>query len=197
MPSSSLQGFGTTVDRQQGRGQPTPVPSPTATPAGGLRSVLVGLGAAAALGVGGLLAYRLVGAAPQPLPPQPAALTIAPPITAFPAAEPRPRTVKLVVLPGDATVEVDGTNVTPSDGAVEITGALGSVHKVRLKSGDAEVVRDVAISEAGALPFKIELPAPSAPAPAPSAPAPRPPVVKGPFLKSTAPPTALPLRQQR
>jgi eukaryotic-like serine/threonine-protein kinase len=105
--------------------------------------------------------------------------------------------VMVVVLPGDAAVEVDGTNVTLADGTVEITGALGSVHKVRLRSGEAEVLKDVVITEGGALPPKVELPVPPPPASASVAPV-RPPTVKGPQPKATAAAaTALPLRQQR
>ena len=187
-PGSSLQGFGTTVGNL---GQPTPMPGPAlaAGPSSGVRGVLVGLGAAAALGLGGLVAYRLL-AVPPPAPPQPAALTLSPPPAAPPSAEVKPRTVKVVVIPGDAAVEVDGASVTPNDGAVEITGALGTAHKVRVKSGDAEILKEVAITEGGAVPFKVELPAPSTAVV-------RPPPVKGPIVKSTAVPTALPLRQQR
>jgi serine/threonine-protein kinase len=186
MPGSSLQGLGTTVNNG---GQPTPMPaaSPVA-PAGGARGVLIGLGAAVALGLGGFVAYRLVSTPSQALPAQPAALTVA-----TPPAEPKPRTVKLVVLPGDAAVDVDGATVTPNDGAVEITGALGSVHKVHLKSGDTEILKEVAISEGGAVPFKIELPFPAAP----STTAPRAPFVKGPIVRPNGTPAPLPLREQR
>jgi serine/threonine-protein kinase len=64
-----------------------------------------------------------------------------------------------VVLPEGATVEVDGAPAKPIDGAIEITGALGSVHKVKVATADGKVVRNVVIAEAGAIPPKVEVPA--------------------------------------
>ncbi len=135
------------------------------------------------------MAYRLTRA-PQEIPPQPAALTVALPLTAPPAVEARPRTVKVVVLPPDATVEVDGAGVSPNDGAIEIKGAIGSVHKVHVTSPDGDVLKDVAITEDGAIPPKVAVETgkllPAAPKPAlPAAP------------RASSTPAALPLRNQR
>ncbi len=84
-------------------------------------------------------------------------------------ADTRPRAVKLVVIPADAEVTVDGAKATAQDGLVEIEGTLGSVHKVRVSSGGAERTADVVVTENGAVPPKIELPrvATSATAPPP------------------------------
>ena len=173
-------------------------PEPAQVPAQGgatpARSALmVVLGALLAIALGGALAYKLF-APPQPQPavaPSPSASPPAPGIA--PPAEAKPRTVKLVILPDDAEVEVDGAGVKPTDGAVEITGPLGSVHKVRVASSGGEVVHDVVVSETGAVPAKLEAPAPkpSATKPAVEKPAVPPPVVVKP------PATVSPLRPQR
>ncbi len=68
-----------------------------------------------------------------------------------------PVRVRLVVLPGDASVEVDGRAVRAIDGVVEIIGKLGSVHRVRLTKGTSSTEGDVSITETGALPAKIEI----------------------------------------
>jgi hypothetical protein len=65
---------------------------------------------------------------------------------------PAPRVVKIGVLPPTASVEVDGSKAQIVEGKVEIAGALGSVHKVRVVGDGREVITDVAISEGGALP---------------------------------------------
>jgi serine/threonine-protein kinase len=102
----------------------------------------------------------------------------------------------VVVLPEDATVEVDGASVTPNDGTVEIIGQLASIHKVRVKSEGGEVIRDVVVTESGAIPPKVEAPAGSAPKPAASRPlVPR--ATTTPGSVPPTPPSALPLRQQR
>ena len=104
------------------------------------------------------------------LPEAPAAAAVEP--AAAPAAAPAPspsdspvvapvpqeRTVKLVVItPDDATVEVDGQPVKVRNGVVEITGPLGSVHKVKLVAGKDEAEEDVVVTEIGAQPPKVTL----------------------------------------
>ena len=73
------------------------------------------------------------------------------------AASSKTRTVRLVVIPADATVDIEGTPVVARDGLVEIRGALGSVHAVHVKAGDDETSTNVVVTEDGALPPKIEL----------------------------------------
>ncbi len=102
-----------------------------------------------------------------------------------------------MILPADATVEIDGVRATIEDGTVEVTGTLASVHKVRVRSGDSNVVRNVVVAEGGAIPAKVELPALAAGngnALKPPAGGNRPPVPRPPGGAGTVP---LPLRPQR
>ncbi|XXX81879.1 serine/threonine-protein kinase [Sorangium sp. So ce134] len=106
-------------------------------------------------------------ATPAPAPPPPAT-TVAPEVTA--AGEPQPRRVQVVILPPDASVEVEGERATTRNGILEITGPLGSEHRVRVFKGASEVVTDVFVTTSGARPLKIEL-APTAGKAAPAPPA--------------------------
>ncbi len=130
-------------------------PAPADTDAGAARStapqarrpgatwVVVGA-ALAGVAIGGAL--KLLGGAPARAPdPAPALTTTA------------GRTVRLAVTPAEASVEIDGARATTRAGLVEISGSLGSVHKVRLTSGATSRVIDVVISEAGAVPSKLDL----------------------------------------
>jgi serine/threonine-protein kinase len=100
------------------------------------------------------------------------------------------RRVRLVVIPADAEVEVDGARADVREGLVEITGALGSKHRVRVTKRSAEASAEVTVTEAGAQPLKIEIALPVAEA-APQRPAgslarPHPPASTA---ASSAPPT--------
>ena len=138
--------FGTTVGRTSD-GAPL---STSAVPAArSLSPVIAGMAGAALLLAGAAAAY--VFARPAP---------IAAPITLASAASTGPektRTVRVVIIPEGATVEVDGAAIAPKDGLVEIHGALGSVHAVHVKAGDDEATTNVVVTEDGALPPKIEL----------------------------------------
>lgn len=68
------------------------------------------------------------------------------------------RRVKVVILPSDATVEVEGVKTALREGLLEITGKLGSVHRVRVFKGKIEDTKDVIVTEAGPSIPKIELP---------------------------------------
>jgi serine/threonine-protein kinase len=68
-----------------------------------------------------------------------------------------PRVAKLAIFPSDASVEVDGVVAPVQQGAVEISGALGSIHRVRLIKAGRERTADVRVTEAGAMPPKLEL----------------------------------------
>ncbi|WP_438000962.1 serine/threonine-protein kinase [Sorangium sp. So ce185] len=73
--------------------------------------------------------------------------------------QPAPRRrVNLVVLPADASVEIDGRPATMRDGILELEGELGSMRRVRVFKGEVEIVADVAVTELGAHPTKLELP---------------------------------------
>ena len=162
-PQSSLEGFGKTTGDAAG--------ASAGARAG--RGVVVAATAAALL-AGGALAYQVTRPAPVPSPGGVETAKPAPSQAPVEATS-KPRTVELVVLPDGATVEVDGTAVTPRDGVVDITGPLGSVHQVRVSSGGEETTGKVVVTEAGALPAKIQLDVKAKPAPAPSpGPAPHP-----------------------
>jgi serine/threonine-protein kinase len=106
---------------------------PVAPPRNARLPLLVGATLILATGVGGYLAAR-----PQ---------------------APVPRLVKLVVLPGDASVELDGARAALQDGVLDIRGAAGSAHRVRVFKGDREIVAEVKVTDSGASPPKVELPA--------------------------------------
>jgi serine/threonine-protein kinase len=100
------------------------------------------------------------------VPVEPPASTPATPTTVLTPAEtqgpsvsplPQERTVKLVVFPENAKVEVGGQSAKVRNGVVEITGPLGSVHKVRLVVGTKELEEDVVVTDIGAQPPKVEL----------------------------------------
>src|SRR6185369_11255818 len=105
----------------------------------------VGLGALA-------LRWR---SAPAPM-PQPGAATtaladVAPPLEAA------HRRSRLRIEPGDAAVEIDGQAARPIDGFVEIAGPPGSIHKVRLTKGTADVTTEAVVAEDGVRPQKVSL----------------------------------------
>jgi serine/threonine protein kinase len=140
---------------------------------------LVVAGAALSIAVFGGVAYKMFGApetpvqtaqaAPQPietitatLPTTGLGVTPAPTqsVDVTPsgtATEGKIRTVRLVILPEDAEVSLDGKPVKTKKGVLEITGEPGDVHKVKLKVGKEEIEEDVVVSNDGALPPKLEL----------------------------------------
>ncbi|XXX82453.1 serine/threonine-protein kinase [Sorangium sp. So ce134] len=96
-----------------------------------------------------------------------AAASASPAATAAPtdAAAPAPAALRRVVLsvaPSDVTVEIDGSPAEVRGGLVEITGALGSNHRVRLARAGAERVEDVVVTDNGASPARIALDVPAA-----------------------------------
>ena len=105
------------------------------------------------------------------------------------APEPEPKRVKVVILPSNAKVEVEGEPAEVKDGLLELEGKPGKVFKVRAFQGISETEAEVVVTESGALPPKIEvklgqklkLPrgggAPSATKPGPAPPA-LPPAIK-------------------
>lgn len=169
--SASSAGSGVVTARSGDYGVPSG--SPTADIAGGLASSQVGtssgskllpmvLGGVLVLGGGGLAAYRLTKA---PAAPAVSAEANASALPAAPAA-PAPlateriieiRSVQLAVVPATVIAEIDGVTAPVSNGMITLTGASGSVHQVRLRSGENEVTNNVVISEAGAVPNKLEL----------------------------------------
>jgi serine/threonine-protein kinase len=123
------------------------------------------------LGAGGLAAYKLRGSNPTVEVAVKAEVTAAIPATAAeaPSVAPAPasaeQTVRLSVEPADATVEIDGRATLVKDGNVDIVGALGSVHHVRVMKGAREASANVAISALGAVPAQVKVSAPAAKGP--------------------------------
>ncbi len=176
------------------------VPAPVVTAAGGRKPARARAGlaalAVALLGVGVVVRYvawpaPVPVASASPAPPAPVVAAVPAPSAAAPPAPvvtPEPiRRVALRIVPEDATVDVDGTRAEVRGGAVEIAGALGSVHRVRVAKGRDELPADVVVTEQGALPARVELPQPRAPGPAR-----RPPAVA-----SVGPPPGDPMREHQ
>ncbi|MEP7121387.1 MAG: serine/threonine-protein kinase [Byssovorax sp.] len=92
-----------------------------------------------------------------------------------PATTERVQSVRLAVTP-DAAVEIDGRATPVEDGAVALSGAIGSVHLVRLAKSGQQVTAEVVITERGALPpsVKLEVALPASATVATAASAPRP-----------------------
>jgi serine/threonine-protein kinase len=131
---------------------------------------LLVLGTAIGIAIAGVVAYKVVGSQqqaganaaaaniPAEAPRENAGASTAA-TAAGPNVSPVPqeRTVKLVVLPEEAKVTVDGKEATVKKGYVEISGTLGSVHKVKLTAFGRDVEEDITISENGPQPPKVEV----------------------------------------
>ncbi|MBI4704616.1 MAG: serine/threonine protein kinase [Deltaproteobacteria bacterium] len=103
---------------------------------------------------------------------------------AVPASDAKPKRVYVVVLPKEASVQVEGKDAPLRDGVLDLEGLPGSVHRVRVVKGTFETVQDVVITESGALPPMIQLKLPGvAPVPLPG---------KGPAASATGAATAAP-----
>ena len=70
---------------------------------------------------------------------------------------PSGRRVSVIVLPGDAQVEVAGGLVRRRDGVVELIGQVGQAFPIRVFRGDISIERDVTILDAGASPPLLDL----------------------------------------
>jgi serine/threonine protein kinase len=137
---------------------------------GGKRGLYIGaaLGAAAVL-AGGVYfmlkpSWAVVNATPPPtatvivVTPLPTVtVTTAVPTVAVAPADLAPRRFKLVIVPSDAKVEIDGVAVVSQRGVVDVTGTLGSTKIVKIVKGKQEYTTDVAITDVGLLPPKVEL----------------------------------------
>ncbi|MEP7126906.1 MAG: protein kinase [Byssovorax sp.] len=137
-----------------------------AAPSSGGRTVAMGLIAVLVAGGAAVGAYQVMGKAAVPavtsdpvvVPPPPTTPTVAITATAAPPVVPAGKTVRVAILPLDATVEVDGVKSTVvKDGSIEIVGGLGTVHRVHITKGADQVTEDVAVTQQGAVPSKLEL----------------------------------------
>ncbi len=150
------------------------------------------------LGGGGFGAYHVLLAkhnVPEPTVASAATVPTPPSVSApsLPLTSPdSTKSVRLaVVAPSDTKIEVDDVAAQFADGGVDLTGALGSTHHVKLSRGKVTTVADVAITNDGAIPSKVELGV-ALPAPAPlraGGPA-APPKPGGPSGVPTPPPAA-------
>jgi serine/threonine-protein kinase len=137
--------------------------SPRAERAGGPRMAwLVGAGALVAAAAGWFALRGTAPAAPVDSTGRVASAESSAhdPTSADPAAEgksPAVRNVQVVVIPSDASVEVDGKPAELRGSLLTLTGPVGTVFEVRVHQGGAETIADVVISNAGAVPPKLEL----------------------------------------
>lgn len=67
------------------------------------------------------------------------------------------RRVKLLVVPADAAVEVDGVPVRRRDGVIELSGKVGQTYRVRLSRDAQHVETSVALQDSGASPPSLNL----------------------------------------
>jgi hypothetical protein len=65
--------------------------------------------------------------------------------------------VKLLVLPADAAVEVDGVPARRRDGVIELSGKVGQTYRVRLSRDAQHVETTVALEGSGASPPSLDL----------------------------------------
>jgi len=128
------------------------------------------LGAAAAVALIGGGIFAMTGGEETPAGPTPtetattsAAPSTEPSETAAPAtatADPaalKPKRVHVVIIPSEAKVEIEGKPVKVNNGVLEIEDVPGSVHRVKAFKGKSSTTVDVVVTEAGALPPKIEV----------------------------------------
>lgn len=78
---------------------------------------------------------------------------------------PKGRRVKIIVLPGDASVEIDGIAARRRNGVIELAGKVGDVRHLRVRKGAEQLQQDVTIEDAGVSPAVVDLTA-SRPKPA-------------------------------
>ncbi len=74
------------------------------------------------------------------------------------AVAPTVQHAPLQILPPVDAVEIDGVAAPLDHGAVDVTGDLGSVHKVRLRAAGREATVEVIVAEDGARPRVVSLP---------------------------------------
>jgi serine/threonine-protein kinase len=129
------------------------------------------VGAVASAGAIWGLAHRAAPRVPPSdlEPPRVSAAAAAPPVpvaavaasVASPIAPPRRAQVR--ITPPSAAVDVDGLPSPVTRGSVEVTGDLGTVHRVHLKVGSREATTEVILAEDGARPRVVTLAAGRAP----------------------------------
>ncbi|WP_437915587.1 hypothetical protein WME73_10630 [Sorangium sp. So ce302] len=71
----------------------------------------------------------------------------------------------LLVVPGDASVTVDGQPARRTDGVVELVGKVGKTWEVRVFKGEKHIDKTVTLEKSGASPAFLDLNAPAPPPP--------------------------------
>lgn len=134
-----------------------------------LRAGALALALAAACGNGGPADTAPASLNAAPLEPSslPSGALPSPPL-ASPQLPDGTRRVNVIVLPGDALVEVDGTPARRRDGVIELLGRVDEVHRLHIYKGAASLDREVSIPEPGTSVPLVDLNAPP-PARAPAA----------------------------
>ena len=69
--------------------------------------------------------------------------------------------VAIFVLPGDASVEVDGKPVQRRDGVIELVGKVGDQHRLRVFKGTKTEEKVVTLQEGRAVPSRVDLDEPA------------------------------------
>jgi serine/threonine-protein kinase len=188
-PAISGTTFSPTSESVRGALGATPKPRRSrATP-------LLAAGTALSLLAGGFAGYKLLGSSDPPS--APAAAQAGAPTEAAAPAQPTEslKVVSVEIVPGDASVFVDDKPAKIEGGRVAIKGALGSMHTVRVTAGGPEKSFEIAVTEGGARPAKIEM-APPGSKPDPLV-KPAQPAGKPLPAKTTSPPPPLDLRTNR
>ncbi|KYF73131.1 hypothetical protein [Sorangium cellulosum] len=67
------------------------------------------------------------------------------------------RRVKLLVLPADAAVEIDGVPARRRDGVIELSGRVGQTHRVRLSRDTRHAETIVTLMDGGVSPPSLDL----------------------------------------
>ena len=67
------------------------------------------------------------------------------------------KAVALAIVPADATVDIDGVGVRVENGVVLLTGTIGSTHAVSVTAGGRHTTVQVAVTEGGSIPARVEL----------------------------------------
>jgi len=150
-PLSAPGTAGTNEGVTQSQSAPERPRAPTLSP--GLIAVVLG-----AVAVVSYLAFKPAEVESDPVVPAvPTSSTAALDGSAAASPEKSERTVKVVIVPSDARVEVGGKLVVAKDGVLEITGMLGSRHEIRIYKGEHDQTQEIIIAEGGAVPPTVEL----------------------------------------
>ena len=69
---------------------------------------------------------------------------------------------KVTLSPASAQATLDGNPVSVQNGEIEVSGAIGSVHRIEISLDGKSAKADIVLSEGGAVPARVELAMPTA-----------------------------------